>query len=125
MDWEAWLVIVVLIGVTLPLTLRLLRGQTAAAKRAAWIGWLAVGLAIAWGAASYSPPVLARAPVTDRPIESAHMGYVSSRACKACHPEEYATWHRSYHRTMTQHASTHTVLGPIDGVVVQARNRPF
>ena len=29
----------------------------------------------------------------------------SSDACRACHPSEYASWHRSYHRTMTQPAT--------------------
>jgi hypothetical protein len=53
------------------------------------------------------PPV----PPADRPIEVAHEGYVGSSRCQACHPAEYATWHRSYHRTMTQPANVHTLLG--------------
>ncbi len=28
--------------------------------------------------------------------------YVSSGKCQACHPSEYASWRRTYHRTMTQ-----------------------
>src|SRR4029453_4794303 len=27
--------------------------------------------------------------------------FVTSATCKACHPAQYATWHASYHRTMT------------------------
>jgi hypothetical protein len=29
-------------------------------------------------------------------------GYIGSSACKDCHEKQYASWHRSYHRTMTQ-----------------------
>src|SRR5215469_3555450 len=29
-------------------------------------------------------------------------GYVSSDRCLACHPDEYHSWHQSFHRTMTQ-----------------------
>jgi predicted CXXCH cytochrome family protein len=42
-------------------------------------------------------------------------GYVSSDACRSCHPAEYASWHRSYHRTMTQIATPETVKAPFDG----------
>ena len=47
-------------------------------------------------------------PVADR-------GYATSDACRACHPSEYASWHRSYHRTMTQAASAATVRAPFAG----------
>jgi len=47
-------------------------------------------------------------PIFDR-------GYASSDACGACHPTEYATWHRSYHRTMTQTASASTVRASFAG----------
>jgi predicted CXXCH cytochrome family protein len=42
-------------------------------------------------------------------------GYVSSDGCGACHPSEYASWHRSYHRTMTQPATAAAVLAPFAG----------
>jgi len=29
-------------------------------------------------------------------------GYISSVTCRACHPSQYESWHRTYHRTMTQ-----------------------
>jgi hypothetical protein len=125
MDSESWIVISLLVAVTLPLVLLAIRGRPAAQARAACAGWLALVLATAWGAVSYAPPDRAREPITDRPVEEAHGGYVTSRACKACHPEQYATWHRSYHRTMTQSASMDTMMGPVDGVVVSSRGRPF
>src|SRR5262245_56286807 len=41
-------------------------------------------------------------------------GYVRSDRCQSCHPREYATWHDSFHRTMTQIANPETVLGTFD-----------
>jgi predicted CXXCH cytochrome family protein len=41
--------------------------------------------------------------------------YVTSDACRACHPGAYATWHASFHRTMTQIATRSAVLGAFDG----------
>lgn len=47
----------------------------------------------------------------DYPMQTEAGGYVSSNACKACHPREYTTWHASYHRTMTQRPSPESVAG--------------
>jgi hypothetical protein len=80
---------------------------------------------LSWFAWTYSPAHASAEPPHDRPIQVAHDGYVASSSCKACHPGEYGTWHRSYHRTMTQAADVDTVLGPIDGVVVRARDQSF
>ena len=120
---ETGLALLLLVAVTLPLTIAIARAKPAQGRWPAFAGFAIVVAGVAWLAASYAPPK--RLPPTDRPLELAHEGYVSSRACKACHPEEYASWHRSYHRTMTQPANTDTVLGPIDGVVVNSRGRPF
>src|SRR5258705_5821021 len=43
-------------------------------------------------------------------------GYTSSDTCRACHPDEYQSWHRSYHRTMTQLPSRETVRGNFQNV---------
>lgn len=51
-----------------------------------------------------------------RPIEVSDRGFVSSDTCKQCHPGEYATWHASWHRTMTQVANTQSVVGDFDDV---------
>lgn len=120
---ETGLVLLLLVAVTLPVTIALTRARPASDRWPAFAVWTIVVVGVAWLAASYAPPD--RLPPTDRPLELAHEGYVSSRACKACHPEEYGSWHRSYHRTMTQPGSTDTVLGPVDGVVVQSRGRPY
>ncbi len=44
--------------------------------------------------------------------------YVSSAECRRCHPGEYASWHESYHRTMTQAALPETVMGEFDGSTI-------
>jgi len=51
----------------------------------------------------------------DVPIEVPADGYVASGTCRACHPREYATWHASFHRTMTQVPTPGSVLGRFDG----------
>lgn len=53
-----------------------------------------------------------------RPIEVHGDGYVSSSECRSCHPSEYASWHASYHRTMTQVASPESVKGRFDDVLL-------
>lgn len=52
-------------------------------------------------------------------------GYVSSNACKACHPGEYETWHQTYHRTMTQVASPESVLGDFNNVTLDYFGKQF
>ncbi|MFK7896556.1 MAG: hypothetical protein AB8G23_12010 [Myxococcota bacterium] len=49
--------------------------------------------------------------------------YVSSDRCQACHPGQFASWHRTYHRTMTQSAGPDVVLGRFEGQVLNARGR--
>ena len=46
-------------------------------------------------------------------------GFATSATCRACHPDAYDAWHRSFHRTMTQVASPAAVLGSFDGVVLE------
>src|SRR5438093_3103710 len=83
-------------------------------------GVLAVSGLYAWGwfheAASRRP----ERAIPDRPIQIAESGYTSSQACRACHPSEYASWHASYHRTMTQVAAPGTVAADFDRVRVDA-----
>ena len=59
----------------------------------------------------------------DRPIEVASDRYVSSRTCRACHPSQYASWHASYHRTMTQVGDAAVGRASFDGVRVDGRAR--
>ena len=90
-------------------------------RRGVAAAWTAAFTAIAWASTDYGPRVRALTPVLDQPIEVNTEGYVSSRACQACHPREYGTWHDSYHRTMTQFASPVAIAAPWDGVDVHSR----
>ncbi len=58
--------------------------------------------------------------VAGRPVQVPDEGFVSSQTCRACHPSQYQSWHRSYHRTMTQVATPETVAASFDGVAVDA-----
>src|ERR1700674_4911809 len=63
-------------------------------------------------------PVVPERTIANRPIQVPDDGYASSQTCKACHPGQYETWQRSYHRTMTQVATPETVVANFDGVQV-------
>jgi hypothetical protein len=64
--------------------------------------------------------------ITGRPIQIADEGYSSSESCRACHPRQYATWHQSYHRTMTQVATPESVGANFDDVrVAEVPGRPM
>lgn len=63
-----------------------------------------------------------------RPLVHRQDDYVGSNACQSCHPEQHASWTRTFHRTMTQRASPDTIVGAFDGRAVsyQGRSaRPF
>jgi hypothetical protein len=64
---------------------------------------------------------LAGAPSLGRPED----GFIGSGACERCHVDEHASWHRSYHRTMTQVASPESVLAPFDGQTLVNRGRAY
>lgn len=46
-------------------------------------------------------------------------GYATSARCEACHPAQYASWHRGYHRTMTQYATPAAVRGDFADVTLR------
>ncbi|MET0388873.1 MAG: multiheme c-type cytochrome [Polyangiales bacterium] len=81
-----------------------------------WVLWSSVLVVVVGAAWQWSRAGEARAAETaHRPIEVQDQGYVSSDACRSCHPGQYATWSASYHRGMTQHATPATVVGEFDG----------
>jgi len=51
-------------------------------------------MAVATTSAHKTPP--------PAPIAREGEGFVTSNACRSCHPAEYSSWHASYHRRMTQ-----------------------
>ena len=58
-------------------------------------------------------------------LDRAADGFVTSDACRACHPDQYASWHASYHRTMTTVATPETVKGDFDAVTLASRGRTY
>lgn len=52
------------------------------------------------------------------PLAEPSGGYASSRECRACHAEQYASWYASYHRSMTQPAGRESVRGSFDDVAL-------
>jgi hypothetical protein len=69
------------------------------------------------GPASVGPDSVPAAVATD--------GYVGSASCRECHEHEHATWHDSYHRTMTQLASPESIVGDFDGVRLERFGRAY
>ncbi len=47
---------------------------------------------------------------TNRPITAQEGNYVKSNSCRACHPGNYASWHASFHRSMTQVPTPSTLI---------------
>jgi hypothetical protein len=124
MSGEVLLVSAVLAAACLPLLLWAWR-RSAGWGRVTLIGAVAaaVALAVALGGAYQRSAQQAAELPSARPIEERVDGYTSSQACRACHPDQYASWHDSYHRTMTQPASAESVLAPFDGRVVEIGRR--
>ncbi len=84
------------------------------------------GVGAAWAAAGARRSAsLAALSAAVPDLGLAEEGFVSSAACRACHPDNYSTWHASFHRTMTQAAAPDTVLGDFDGVVLASRGREY
>jgi len=69
---------------------------------------LAIGVACALGLAQHARGV---EQALAHPLSFRGAGYVGSGECKRCHPSNHASWHRTFHRTMTQEASPASVLG--------------
>jgi hypothetical protein len=124
MSGEVLLVSAVLCAACLPLAFRVWQ-RSAAGGRLLLVGAGGAALAAAVALASaYQRSAQQAAQIPEgRPIEVRVDGYTSSQACRACHPDQYASWHDSYHRTMTQAASPESVLAPFDGRVVEMGHR--
>src|SRR5262245_32990524 len=78
-----------------------------------------LGVATLWSAAAAKAVAVPRGAPS-----STHGGStVTSGACRSCHPSEYASWHRSFHRTMTRLATPATVAGSFEGTRVETEGR--
>lgn len=85
----------------------------AVAVMATGVGWALYARSSA--AVTERRALRARLPRLERPEE-----YVSSNRCRACHPAEHASWHRTYHRTMTQVAVPESVIGQFNDATVRS-----
>ena len=81
---------------------------------------LLFALTLGWSIAAGRSSRAAEQDITYRPIQVVEDGYVSSTACRACHPAQYDAWHGSFHRTMTQVATPESVRADFDNVRVDA-----
>ncbi len=79
-------------------------------------GWVLAGLLVLMIPLTFAiRRTGARADAPNVP-QATRPGYATSDRCEACHPSQYASWHRGYHRTMTTYASPGTVKGAFDNV---------
>ncbi|SVC53651.1 uncharacterized protein METZ01_LOCUS306505, partial [marine metagenome] len=88
--------------------------------------WMALALsivaailfALAYGKTSSARHTERQALLALTPQQDKTKGYTSSASCRACHPSQYDSWHKSFHRTMTQLAGTNSVMGRFDGTEI-------
>ena len=59
------------------------------------------------------------------PKQEAANGYISSKACRDCHPDQHASWSRSFHRTMTQVVTPETMAAPAEEFRSNLHGRDF
>lgn len=86
---------------------------------------LTVAILAAAAVAINRPVRLPEDQVAHRPIVVPEEGYVSADTCRSCHPHHHASWHRSYHRTMTQLASPESVHGVFADVHTNIYDRNY
>lgn len=106
----------VLTAAVLPLLVR--HRVAAAAFFIVTVPLLAAGLSVVG-----TVPAPGRDSLLPRASQSA--GFVSSRSCRSCHPGEYASWHRTFHRTMTQPATPQAVVPDWNDVTLSSRGRTY
>lgn len=97
-------------------------------RRFFWQGLFAVVVIIAGAALTLSSYHHFRREMRspeNRPIQSSVGNYQTSNACRACHLDNYASWHASYHRTMTQVATTANILGIEDVAELSLDQRDY
>jgi hypothetical protein len=69
---------------------------------------------------------LEAAPVPEnRPVQEPAGGIVTSDSCQSCHPGNYASWHASFHRTMTQLAKPENILPAMQGVELASNDSVY
>jgi len=80
---------------------------------------------LAWGVERAERLASAQQLTGEIPIQGQEEGFVASTACRSCHPSEYASWHQTFHRTMTQPATPESVVAPFDDLTLHSRGRSY
>jgi formate-dependent nitrite reductase cytochrome c552 subunit len=125
MDIEA-LIFSILFGLALlPFAWRLRRSGAGGMAFLALAFWIAITIGVSQATRNQRPPVTKEADLTHRPIETPSRGYASSDTCRSCHPQEYHTWHNSYHRSMTQVASPDSIKGDFNNADIELLGSRF
>src|SRR5437660_3550942 len=68
--------------------------------------------------AAAQEPVATAAFASTLPQVGGPAGYVGSKSCRSCHEDQFESWHRSYHRTMTQIAAADTIQADFHNVTL-------
>lgn len=102
------------VGLTLAMTRDAPSRKAVLASVVAVIAVAAV-VAVAWQRHRDAAEALAATVDAARPLVAERDDYVTSDACRACHPEAYDSWYQSYHRTMTQVATAGSTAVPFQG----------
>jgi predicted CXXCH cytochrome family protein len=123
----AWLIVV---GVAVLVVVAALLAARPTGRRTALAALTLGATALAWAALAGAEA--ARRQRSRQSLEGSvphrgrgEEGFVSSETCGACHPDQHASWRRSYHRTMTTLAAPDTVRGSFDGVALASRGRDY
>ncbi|MCA9290531.1 MAG: hypothetical protein KDA25_05350, partial [Phycisphaerales bacterium] len=128
--WSLVLQSLVLSGAVIALVLLLLLDRRVGRGRAAAAVALLVLVAVIGGlvyARQTQSRVRSGAHLVAKTPElfDATSGFVRSTTCRACHPGQYATWHATFHRTMTQLATPDAVVGDFDDRRLENRGRTY
>jgi hypothetical protein len=75
--------------------------------------------AMAWWQGEIRRKTAAHTTLAGKAPQQGLPDYATSDSCRACHPEQYVSWHRSYHRTMTQLPSAQSVRGNFNNVTLE------
>lgn len=111
----------ILLGATLLIVGWMLRRGSVGPRR-----WLPLALAIvaialshAWQIRSARRTATLSEAHSRVPASGKSPDYATSDSCRSCHPDQYASWHQSFHRTMTQEATPAAVRGNFDKVTLE------
>src|ERR1051325_680754 len=80
---------------------------------------------MAWKSRAHNKLAARQQVLQKVPLENRPGGYVRSETCRSCHPDQYASWHRSFHRTMTQRATPESVKGNFTNVTLTLNDETF